>query len=147
MFVVACFLFFVCLKFQIIRFVISTFTPIFFIPLFHSPPPRPRCWRRTLKISLKRTTSKGMWLSGLVYNCGFFFKTIIHIITCPTSNYVHCPHNYDRVLGLFFFLLIFFYFFSNFSRVVLFCFINFRFYSPPPLPRDDDDPSIFNYVA
>ena len=33
MFVIACFLFFVCLEFQIIPFVISTFTPRFFIEI------------------------------------------------------------------------------------------------------------------
>ena len=41
-FVIACFLFFVCLEFQIIWFVISTFTPIFFIEIsFVLPPPPP----------------------------------------------------------------------------------------------------------
>ena len=41
MFVVACFFVFVCLEFQIIRFVISTFTAIFFIEIsfVYSPPP------------------------------------------------------------------------------------------------------------
>ena len=42
MFVIACFLFFVCLEFQIIGFVISTFTPIFFIEIsFVLLPPPP----------------------------------------------------------------------------------------------------------
>ena len=40
---VCCCLFFVCLEFQIIRFVISTFTPIFFIEISFVllPPPSP----------------------------------------------------------------------------------------------------------
>ena len=38
MFVIACLLFFVCLEFQIIRFLISTFTPIFFIEISFTPP-------------------------------------------------------------------------------------------------------------
>ena len=43
MFVFACFLFFVCLEFQIIWFVINTFTPIFFIEISFVllPPPLP----------------------------------------------------------------------------------------------------------
>ena len=41
--VIACFFFFVCLKFQIFRFVISTFTPLFFFGIsFVFPPPPPQ---------------------------------------------------------------------------------------------------------
>ena len=51
MFVVAWFLFFVCLEFQIIRFVTSTFTPIFFIEIssFYPPPPMLEWWVRCCK--------------------------------------------------------------------------------------------------
>ena len=54
MFVVACF-FFVCLEFQIIRFVISTFTPILFIEIsfvLHPPPPYTSCSDDSLNVSL-----------------------------------------------------------------------------------------------
>ena len=50
MFVIACFFLFVCLKFQIIRFVISALTPIFFIEIsfiFTPPPPQEKASRRS----------------------------------------------------------------------------------------------------
>ena len=57
LFVIACFFFFACLEFQIIWFVISTFTPIFFIEMpFINPPPQ----------TMERHTAPGTTSSGLL---------------------------------------------------------------------------------